>query len=373
MLNIAVIFGGVSCEHDISIITGIQVINNLDKYNVIPIYITKDGRWLYSDNYRTIESVVNEKGVECTLSNFSGELLVKGVLGRFKKLLHIDGVFVALHGLNGEDGSICALCNLSNILCFNSQILPSALSLDKIAMKNYLFGLKVSNLIKYISVNKSESISDVITKINKKKLVYPLIVKPSNLGSSIGIQIVKSEDELEEKLNIAYMFDNNLLIEEKLDEIKEYNIAIFKGKDEYVLSDIEEPIGSDEILSYSDKYLNGEKSSGIEGLTRVFPAKIDENLKLEIQGTALKIYKLLNLSGVVRFDFIYQSDTDLLYLNELNTTPGSYANYLFQDISFPNMLDRIIKNAYFEKEQDKDKIKYFESSVLSDVNLSIKK
>jgi len=372
MNNIVVVFGGVSCEHDISIITGIQVVNNLVGYNIYPIYISKSGIWYYSDKYRTVEDVITLKASECFISS-DGYLVVKSVLGRYKKLVHIDGVFVALHGLNGEDGALAGLCNISGINCFNPQILPSALLLDKVEFKNYLSGLNLVRLVKYVGVSVDQSFDEVRYIIDKKKLAYPLIVKPANLGSSIGIQIVKTLDDLNDKLTCAFKFDKKVIIEELVSNISEYNIAILKDKNDLIISSVEEPRAGSEILSYDDKYLNGEKVEGMQSLARIFPADISDELKKEIEDSAAKVYKQMNLSGVVRFDFIYQKDTNVLYLNEINTIPGSYANYLFDNLTFEELLNKMIKNTYFEKNKEKELIRYFESSVLKNADLSIKK
>ncbi len=368
MLNVAVIFGGVSCEHDISIITGVQVVNNLDdsKYSVIPIYIDKNAKWYYLPQKVSIEDVLEYEivGKRCSMSADS-KCLYTYQFGKLKKRCQIDLAILAMHGLNGEDGSVAALMQLNGISCINCPMLCSSLCLDKITFKNYLAGLSLINYLPYISYNSSDDYVNLDKKI-VKSFGYPVILKPANLGSSIGIAVCNNFDDLQQNLLEVIQYDKNILVEKKLKNFVEYNIAVVKFRNEFIISSIEEPISKNQILTYSDKYLAGNKIIGMESLTRKFPAKLSSSVKKKIESWSVLLYKNLKMRGVVRFDYLFDNDEQKLYINEANTIPGSYANYLFEGMSFSDLLNGCIDNAIFESQSD-NTIKYFESSVLSNV------
>ncbi len=375
MQNVAVVFGGKACEHDISIITALQLINSINEnYNVIPIYVTKEGEWFYSKEFTTIDNVLNfsSKGRKCAIHPSDNSLYVKAMFG-FKNSLVIDVVIIAMHGMNGEDGMVRAVCDMSGIPCINSGILPSSLAMNKCMFKKFLASYQGINVVRSLSYNTNTSIEEFLTKLSVSELKFPLILKPARLGSSIGIVVAKDIDELREKIIYASRFDNDVLVEEKIQNYKEYNIAVYRSRGGLVVSDIEEPIGADEILSYSDKYLSGSKSSGMVGARRIFPAKISKRLNTEINRIVNILYNDLGLQGVVRFDFLYDKDSKVLYLNELNTVPGSYAHYLFSGKKFIDIIDDMISMAYFAKQKEDQLIQYFSSFVLKSGVSGIKK
>ena len=194
------------------------------------------------------------------------------------------------------------------------------------------------------------------------KITFPCIVKPAKLGSSIGISKCENKEELINALNLAFVFDLEVLIEPFLENFKEYNIALLKQNNEIVFSQIEQPLKKDEILSFQDKYLKNSKVKGMESLDRLIPANIELNEKKLIQKYAQKIYNALNFNGVIRIDFIWFNNK--IYLNEINSIPGSLANYLF-DIPYNLLLENIIKEET-KQFKDKDLLTYtFESSVLN--------
>lgn len=379
MINVAVFFGGISCEHDISIITAMQVINNLDKskYNVFPVYIDKVGNWVYSSDFVDLDSVVMryELGHKCFFVPNDNILYRKNKLGLIRAIVKIDIVIVAMHGLNGEDGAIKVVCNISGIKCICPNVLASALALNKCVFKSYLKGIGGVNVITSISYNRKDGVELLKNNIKKAKLNYPLILKPACLGSSIGISVCHNESELEQKINYSLRFDDDILIEQKLKNFKEYNIALIKTRDDIIVSEIEQPIGKEEILSYSDKYLTGTKGNrgGMSNAKKIFPARIKAKMRKLIVAMATRVYKELSLSGVVRFDFMYDCDNDIVFLNELNTIPGSFAYYLFPKLSFSKLLDICIDYEYFSNQSDNNKIKYFSSSVLKNAGKGIKK
>lgn len=377
MKNILVLFGGETTEHDISILTAIQVCDSFDvlKYNVVPVYINKNGEWFLVSDVgsvaRFLKSEFNIKN-RCVL-NYDGVLSVgKGL--RSKKIT-IDYAFICMHGINGEDGTMAGLLDLYHIPTVNCGVESSSIAMNKILFKKFMLAIGVP-VIDYFDVC---SVDEVITRLNKKtkdgRFLFPLIVKPARLGSSIGVVVCNNIDEYEKACVDGLMLDDSLLVERCLTNFNEYNIAIYNTEDGFVVSDIEQPLSSSKFLSFEEKYLNDGKGDGMENISRVFPAKISKNLQSEIAMYAKKIYHELNMKGVVRFDFIYDNQDKKLYINEANTIPGSYANYLFRNkqISFTHMLDDLIAYARVDYINKKNIVKTFDTSVLKEYSYSIKK
>ena len=373
-MNLAVVFGGVSCEHDISIITACQVMNVLkEKYEIIPIYIDKNGIWRTGEELTKIEtfSKENKKSFEVMFSASDNFLYIKR-LGKFKKFTKIDMVFLALHGKNGEDGSVSSLFELNGIPYANAGICSSAVACDKCIFKDFLRGNGISNIkgfnLKYQDFKQKV---DFYIKRIAKNVGFPLIIKPANLGSSIGIEIVESEENLKSALIGAFTFDSKVLIEQYLENIREINVAIYTKNNEYIVSELEEPIKTENILSFKDKYENGSKQAGMVELKRQIPAKISDDIRSKIIGMALKCYKALGLFGICRFDFIVDKNNKV-YLNEVNTIPGSYAFYLFEPIkkNFQNILDDQIEEAKRRNFERKKITTTFKTNTLKDFKIT---
>lgn len=341
MKNIIVFFGGISCEHDVSVITGVLTLNSLDKtlYNPIPVYISKKGEWLYgeelfdvsfykSGNFSTLK--------KATLLSGENTLYIRGI--RLKKIGDIFCAINCLHGLNGEDGTLAGLLKLHNIPLVGSPLFSSSLSMDKDFTKTVLKGLKVS-VLPCATVYKEDFIKNKeksILKI-KENLSYPIIIKPANLGSSIGVSVVNGDNEFIASLDSAFLYDDKVIIEKFLENFKEYNCACYKDKNGYTVSKVERPLSLDKILSFKDKY---ECYTG--SLDREFPAKIPEKLTKKIQSITEKVYKECEFSGIVRIDYLYSEN--VLYLNEINSIPGSLSYYLFTDTlkGFTEILNSLI-------------------------------
>jgi D-alanine-D-alanine ligase len=366
-MNIAVIFGGESCEHDISIITGEQLISKANEYlySIYPIYIDKKGKWLTGESLKDIDSFSNElKGVkECAfLPNDANLYIKKGK--KYKKLVCIDMAFVCLHGLRGEDGTVASVLELSKIPYSSSSILASSTCMDKCVFKSFARGLNV-NVIYGFDIRENQFLVDYKTIEDKcKEIGFPIILKPSRQGSSIGIDVCESVEELHNKLKNSFNYDNKLLIEKFVDVKKEVNIAVFENKGELIYSNTEEPLTKDKILSFDNKYR--KNSGGFETIKRIVPADITKDQEQYIRDCAKRIYKELEMFGIVRFDFIVSND-DEVFLNEVNTIPGSMANYLFdkQKYSYPKLIDIIISNALFRAERESKIMRVFDSGVLT--------
>lgn len=365
MINLAIIFGGKSCEHDISIITGLQLISKVNEYlyNVIPIYINKNGEWLIGDKLKDIDNYPDNLGKTKNVGVVAGSsfLYIKNKT-KLKKYLNIDVAIICLHGLNGEDGTISAILKSSKIPYSNCDIFSSAVCMDKIIFNNLCRGLNIPK-VPYISILKKdydENNLSVIEKINA--FGFPVIIKPSRQGSSIGIEICKDDKNLIEKIERCFEFDTRLLIERYIDLKKEVNIACFSNKNTLVFSKTEEPIKNDDYLDFSQKYTSN--LSGMESMKRISPANIDENISSQIKYYAKILYEELGMFGVVRFDFMLDKENNL-FVNEVNTIPGSMANYLFENYSYSHLIEDMISNALIRfDEEEKINIDY-SSNVLS--------
>ncbi len=355
MINLAVIFGGESFEHDISVITGVQLLShaNMADYNIIPIYIDKYGKWFTGDELFDLDNFANgfRKLTQVVLTPKSNMLyfVKKNKLREFKNL---DVAILSLHGGYGEGGGISALLDMAQVPHSACDVASSSLCLDKIKFKYAMAGLNI-NAVKFTTVSSDDYILKrkmILEEINE--IGYPIILKPSRLGSSIGIEVVKDEMSLDEKIKRAFGFDDKILIEKFIDIEKEINIAIVDDKGKLVFSNAEEPIRNSEILSFDEKYRKNR--GGFGTIKRICPADITSSQLNEIKTIASKIYKGLNLFGVVRFDFILDKENNI-YINEVNTIPGSMANYLFDKNSMPygtlirilvsNAIDRYVKEA----------------------------
>lgn len=373
--NIVIIFGGVSCEHDISIITALQTRMNIyeDDYNVKCVYICKNGCWKLIEKFDTLENFYEIARVskDVVILPSSNVLYYKKKYS-LKEIMQIHCVVNCMHGLRGEDGSLSALLNLSSIPYTSSDVLGSVLGLDKCAFKTYLSSSDIP-VIGGVQISQNEYFSDVQKVVSKieRNVGYPLIIKPSNLGSSIGIKVCKNSHDLPTFIENALKFDKNVLIEKFLPNIKEYNIAIYDSLDGRRISSIESPKTKDEILSFNNKYLKDKKSNACY-ISKKKQEKIPKKLSKQIVEIAEKCYDLLRLKGVVRFDFIFDVESEKLYLNEINTIPGSMANYLFGNVDkdFGEQLSEQIEYAIHQNIVDSKLISHFSSSVLEQFDLS---
>lgn len=378
METVAVIFGGRSAEHDVSIITALaSIIRPLEltkKYRVEPIYITKDGVW-YSDpklkdintfSSGQIDGLLNHlKPISLSLEN--GLKIVKStsIAGR-KAYLKIDLVFPAMHGTYGEDGSLMGLLEMANVPYVGCGLSASAIAMDKLLAKEVAAqnSLDVSN---YLSFSKKEIEGDLNSVIDSivKKLKFPLFVKPVHLGSSIGISRVKTKPELLNGLEVAAHYDDTVLVEEEVQNLIEVTLPII-GNDQPKASLLERPLTKPEdFFDFDTKYLSGGKKSkgpkGAQGYSEI-PAKLDKELTNKCLNLGLSIFKAFNLSGIARVDMLIDSKTKKVYFNEVNPLPGSlYAhNFNLNGISNVQLVEELIKLA---KERYK-----FRNSLLTSFN-----
>lgn len=383
MLNVAVFFGGRSVEHDVSIVTAQQLMQNIDRktHKVIPVYITRDGDWFSGAKLSTIEAFQHfDKGdPSITRVYIPANTKVKQ-LYRFnteKKLFHkadpvfekIDVAILAMHGLNGEDGTLQGLLELADIPYTSSGVLGSAAGMDKILMKAAYIGAGFP-VLPYTFFDREAWHKDMEAVLDacEAKLHYPLFVKPSNLGSSIGISKAHDRNELKTAIDIAAGYDRRILVEQGLDSPKEINCSAMGFGNEVTASVCEMPYNADEFLTFSDKYLNGGKNqASMEALARRIPAPISEELTKRIQKMSVDIFKLMDCKGVVRIDYIGDKNLENLYVNEINTIPGSLAFYLWEPlgISYQKLIDKLIDYAMLAHKAKKSNNFAFDSEIIS--------
>jgi D-alanine-D-alanine ligase len=379
--KVAVLFGGRSPEHEVSIITGIQIMNalNKDKYDVLPVYISKDGKWICGDGtfldpitFRDLDTAVKNKKIVVMSSDPGLKGLIEepsgiGLAGSFKSKT-IDIVFPAFHGRYGEDGSVQGLLEMSNIPYVGCDVQTSAIGMDKVVSKKVAksIGIPVLNDCR---LNKSAWESDKSEFLNKIKnsLKFPVFVKPARLGSSIGINKAKNVKELEDAVEVAFFYDTKVMVEESLENAREVNISIL-GNDPYEVSVCEMPVPSGEVLSFEDKYTSKKGvSKGMATSQRLIPAPVKDSTRRKIEEYARKFFSEIGGQGIARVDFLISRDEKQIYLNEINTLPGSVAYYLWKEngINFTELTDKLI-DLGFERFEEKNKlITTFKSNILS--------
>ena len=387
--NIAVFFGCRSVEHEVSIISAVQAMRaiNRDKYDVTPVYVAKDGTMYTGDNLFEIE---NYRDLPTLFKNAKAVTFIKenGVVlmhtleqKRFKKTadIAIDLAFPIVHGTNCEDGTMAGYFEFLGLPYISCDIISAAVGMDKAVFKDVLksANLPVLDCIKFrareYTLNKEN-----ITNNIKSQIGFPLIVKPVNLGSSVGITKVNSEDELDEAIRLGISFSDVILVEKAIINLREINCSVLGDSDECIASVCEEPFMNDEILSYEDKYLGGGKSGGaskgMASLGRKIPADIPAEKSDEIKALSCEIFKAIGASGVVRIDFLLDTDTDKVYANEINTIPGSLAFYLWEasGIKYTELIDRLVQIA-FRRQRNRDNLTFtIDTNILSGVSFGAK-
>ena len=343
MKNLAIFYGGKSSEHDISIITALQVISSVDlnKYNIIPVYINTDNNWYCLKDYKNINNYANNilKGKRLTTGFFNKYLLIKKRFG-FKVYKKIDVAINCCHGLNGEDGTLSGLLELNNIPYVGSNVLASSIGMDKVLMKDFFKANKIPCVkYTYFTKIKYEKDNKKILQNAEEKLQYPIIVKPANLGSSIGINISKNREELKKNIEIALNFDDKVILEEVIRNLREINCSCLGNSKHTEISILEEPKNWTNFLDFDEKYLLGGKDN-----KKTLDVKLEPKLERQIKYFTQKVFELLGCLGVVRVDFLLDDKTKKIYVNELNTIPGSFANYLWKHkYTFTELIDKLIE------------------------------
>ena len=371
--NIGVFFGCRSVEHEVSIISAVQAMHsiNRDKYDITPIYVTKDGMMYSGDALFSIEEYRNlpellKKTDKVQLLRQDGEVVMtKQKSGLFdkKKTVTIDLAFPVVHGTNCEDGTIAGYFEFLGLPYISCDILSAAVGMNKAVFKDVLknAGLPVLDCVRVRAKEYGTNKEEITQKITDK-IGFPLIIKPINLGSSVGISKVSTPDALDNAITEAFSFAEEILAERAIENLREINCSVLGDADECEASVCEEPFMHDKILSYEDKYLSNNSTKGSKGmasLSRKIPAELTENKSEEIRRLACDIFKAMGCSGVVRIDFMIDKDTDTVYANEINTIPGSLAFYLWEatGLKYTDMIDRLVDIA-FKRQRVRDNLSF---------------
>ena len=377
-IKIAVFFGGQSVEHEISVVSALQTIEAFDKqkYDIIPVYISKDGAWysgenlLNVENYKNIKTLLektDEVFINPKLNDFTIQKKKKSFLKKSEEII-FDIAFPVLHGTNGEDGALQGLFELKGVPYVGCNVLASAVGMDKIIMKKVLneSGILVTDYTWFTDKDWHYNKDDIVGKI--EKLGYPVIVKPANLGSSVGISKAKNLEELKDAVDNAANFSHRLLVEKIVPNLKEINCSVLGDSEEQHASVCEEPVMSGDILSYQDKYVTKSGSSkGMNSTKRIIPADISNKLTTEIQELAKNTFKTLASSGVARIDFLINTETEQVFVNEINTIPGSLSFYLWEatDMKFAELLNKLVEIALKRKRERENLMLSYDGNIFN--------
>lgn len=373
-IKVGVIFGGESVEHEVSIISALQAINNIDKdkYDVVPIYIGKNKIWYTGsklsciEEYKDIDSLI-KKSTSVTLCKRDNEFCLINTKGVLNKVIDtLDVAFPIVHGQNVEDGTLSGYLSTIGIPTVGPNVLSASVGQDKVVLKQILKSENIP-VVDYVWFYDTDYVNDKDKYIKQiKKLGYPVVVKPANLGSSVGINYIKNEKLIDDAINEAITYDNKIIVEKAVDNLIEVNCSVLGNYEMEQVSMIEEVITDNSILTYSDKYINGTKSKGMASTNRIIPANIDKKLYKNIEETSLKVFKILNLSGVCRIDYLINKETNEYYVNEPNTIPGSLAFYLWEPLGkkYKELLDDLITLAIKEYKNKQKKNYCFDTNIL---------
>lgn len=388
-IRVGVIFGGESVEHEVSIISAIQAMNKMDedKYEVVPIYITKDKEWYTGNMLRDIDvyqdlNLIKNYSSNVVLYYKNGSYVLQKKSGLLKSIVkEIDIAFPIVHGTNVEDGVLQGYLQTIGIPLVGPDVYAAVVGQDKAFMKDVWkeAGLSMTNYVWFYDIDYKQNKEEVMKQISKLK--YPLIVKPATTGSSVGISVVENETLLMEKIDEAIQYDCKIIVEEVVENLKEVNIAVMGNYEHQKLSEIEEVLSGNKFLTYQDKYIGGGKgklkgsiktplktsSKGMASANRKIPADITDEIRNKIESTAKTAFKVLGSSGNSRIDFLIDEKTNKVYINEINSIPGSLAFYLWdaKGIDFASVLDEMINTGIKDYKRKNSKTHSFETNILA--------
>ncbi len=373
--RIGLFFGSKSVEHEISIITAMQVLNAIDKekYEVIPIYIDKSGEFFTGEylkeinNFKNLSLIPKNSQRIINLKLNVKDRMIFETESLFNRKIEIDIAFSTIHGTYGEDGKIQGIFEMLNIPYVGADVTSSALGMDKVLMKE-IFKANDLPIVNHLWIKRDEweNKKDEIIKNIEEKIKYPLFVKPANLGSSIGITKAYDRENLIYGVEIAKFYDRKIIFEQSIENLREINCSVL-GNDEPIASVCEEVKSNKDFLDYESKYKSKPKQEQIlKKFGHTIPADISDTKTKEIQELAIKTFKAIDCKGIARIDFLMDKTTEKVYVNEINTMPGAISFYLWEasGIPFPNLIDNLINLAY-EIYEDKNKnITSIDSDVL---------
>jgi D-alanine-D-alanine ligase len=385
--RVAVVFGGSSVEHDVSIITAQQVMAVLaEQHTVLPIYVAGDGRWWTGDSLKDVGSFASQPPtgaapVELRLGGRGAFVERTGRRLNKERDLDVDVVVNAIHGTGGEDGSLLGALELTGIPYVGRGVAAAAVAMDKHLAKAAVQAAGIDVLDhERIERDQWESGADEVVEHVLGTFEGPTFVKPATLGSSVGVQRCATEEDLRDALELVFELDRQAIVEPFATGAIELNCAVIgRPGGELTASEVERPLGSDDGLSFEDKYLRGGgakgkggspkggKGDGMAAQDRVIPADVDPTLRAKVQEEAKRAHRALRLAGVVRYDFFVLDDGKRIVLNEPNTVPGSFSFYLFEPlgISFADIMDRLLDIAFEESREERSTTRTFESALLN--------
>jgi len=381
--TVGVFFGGRSVEHEISVISALQAIKalNSEKYNVIPVYITKQGRWFTGDalldvkNYKDMKSLEG-KCIEVFMRPEYGDYnLYKAETSLFARrngiVAEFNVVIPVLHGTNGEDGIFEGLLETIGIPYAGCNTLSSSNGMDKITMKMILreCGIPVVDYVWFTDYEWFKRENELISEI-ESKLGYPVIVKPANLGSSVGISKASNREELVKSIGYAEKFAQRIIVERMVERLKEINCSVLGDCNEHEASVCEEPVKTGAFLSYEDKYMGGSKSAkggGMQASERKVPADLPADVTEKIRRMAMDTFRVLSCHGVSRIDVMIDEADGSIYVNEINTIPGSLSFYLWEasGLSFGHLMDRLVELAFKRKRLNDQKTFTYDQNIFA--------
>ena len=399
-ITVGLLFGGRSVENEISVVTALQTLESMDKerYEIVPIYIAKSGKWysgeklLTVSNYKDMQTLLAQTP-QVYMRPIYGDhnlyLVKKSLFGK-DVLAKLDVVLPTLHGTNCEDGTLQGVLTSTGVPFVGCNTLASANGMDKITMKMILKECGIP-VVDYFWFNDKEWYADrdaVIVRL-ENRLAYPVIVKPANSGSSVGIKAAHNREELIEAVDEAASFTTRVIVERLVTRLKEVNCSVMGDYNDCETSVCEVPMRSGEILSYQDKYMRsgggknagtkgakmgGTKGGGLSGESegmrstlREIPAKLQEGETERIQALAKETFKALSCDGLSRIDFIIDEEDRNIYVNEINTIPGSLSSYLWEysGKKFPEVIDRLIELAFARSREESFKITDFGGNIFA--------
>jgi len=366
--NILVVYGGVSPEHEVAVITALQVMHALKEadFHVMPLYISKEGEWYLGDDrflkpeaYKDLTALgrMGKRAILSSDRNFG--MLAKNFLGFGGLEVQPDVVFPVVHGRGGEDGTLQGLFEMAGFPYVGCGVTASAIKIDKFVAKKIAESLGIA-VLKDKLVLKGDD-------VDADKLKYPVMVKPVGLGSSIGLTRVEKKSQLKDALEVAFCYDQRVMIEEALIDPKEVNVSILGNSPPYKLSKTEQPVASSAVLSFEDKYVGeGGKTKGMAGAKRLIPADVPEKTIKQVETWASEFFRAVGGKGMARVDFMVDKK-DNIYFNEINTMPGSLAFYLWEKsgLPFPKLVTKLIELALEDFVQKQKLITTFESNILA--------
>ncbi len=383
-LQLGILFGSRSCEHEVSIISALQLACMADpfRYEVIPVYISKRGEWFIGGALWKLETYLDFDPRASGLTRVFPDLtsgsraLMAFERGRLfageKRCVaaRLDCVIPVMHGLNGEDGTLQGLLEMMDVPYASTGVAGSAVGMDKIMMKRLFAGCGFP-VLPDTSLSRSEFEKDAEAACDKVEasLPYPVFVKPANLGSSIGVSRADDRRQLADALRLAFSLDRRCLVEKGLDDPLEVNCSVLGFDDAVETSVVEQPVRKGQLLDFKTKYLASSRENGMASLTRIIPAPIGEKMTEKVRTLSADIFRALDCKGVVRVDFMISCETGDLYITEINTIPGSMAFYLWEKtgsgLRYRHLVDRLVRDALKAKEQKDKNITSFHSDIIS--------